>query len=247
MTTSLETRFNQDYQKLQQHLTLKGLQPSTIDAYSRAIRRIGHYFNYHVYDLTEQQLVDFFVDLRSTHSWSAVKLDLYGLKFFYRYVLDVKWSHIDLVKSPRMQKLPNIVTVAQAAKIFMSTRVASYRVFFFTVYSLGLRISEGLRLEVGDIDAHRMRVHIRDSKGNKDRFVPLPAVTLDVLRRFWMIHRNPVLLFPNRKGGLEKSRTATTHLDQAGVSTALSKVVASCGIKKSLRCTAGDTVMRHTL
>lgn len=242
MTSSLETKFNQDYQKLQQHLTLKGLQPSTINAYSRAIRRISNYFNYQVYDLTEQQLVDFFVDLRSTHSWSAVKQDLYGLKFFYRYVLDIKWPHIDLVKSPRMQKLPNIVTVEQAAEIFASTRVASYRVFFFTVYSLGLRISEGLRLQVGDIDSQRMRVHIRNSKGNKDRFVPLPAITLDTLRRFWAIHRNSLFLFPNRKGGLEKARTATTHLAQAGVSVALSKVAASCGIKKRSPCIRGGTV-----
>lgn len=246
MTTPLETRFNQDYQKLLQHLTLKGLQPSTIDAYSRAIRRVGNFFNYHIYDLTEQQLVDFFVDLRSTHSWSAVKLDLYGLKFFYQHVLDVQWKHVDLVKSPRIQKLPNIVTVEQAAKIFESTRVASYRVFFFTVYSLGLRISEGLRLQIGDIDGHRMRVHIRDSKGNKDRFVPLPAVTLDALRRFWAIHRNPVFLFPNRKGGLEKSRTATTHLAQAGVSVALGKVAAACGIKKRSPCIRGGIVMPHT-
>jgi site-specific recombinase XerD len=246
MTTPLETRFNQDHQKLLQHLTLKGLQPSTIDAYSRAIRRIGNYFNYHVYALTEQQLVDFFVDLRSTHSWSAVKLDLYGLRFFYRYVLDIKWPHIDLVKSPQVQKLPNIVTVEQAAKVFMMTRVASYRVFFFIVYSLGLRISEALRLQVGDIDGQRMRVHIRDSKGNKDRFVPLPIVTLDTLRRFWSVHRNPVFLFPNRKGGLEASRTATTHLAQAGVSVALAKVAVACGIKKRSLCIPGDIVTRHT-
>jgi len=242
MTTPLEARFNQDYQKLLQHLTLKGLQPKTIDAYSRGIRRIGNYFSYRVYDLTEQQLVNFFVDLHSTHSWSTVKLDLYGLKFFYLHVLKVKWPHIDLVKSPRVQKLPNIVTVEQAAKIFMTTRIASYRVFFFVVYSLGLRISEALRLQVGDIDGQRMRVHIRDSKGNKDRFVPLPTVTLDTLRRFWVIHRNPVFLFPNRKGGLEKSRTATTHLDQAGVSLALSKVVVACGIKKRSPCILGDIV-----
>jgi integrase/recombinase XerD len=246
MTTLLETRFTQDYQKLLQHLSIKGLQPSTIDAYSRAIRRIGNYFNYHVYDLTEQQLVDFFVDLHSTHAWSSLKLDLYGLKFFYRYVLDIKWSHIDLVKFPRVQKLPNIVTVEEAAKIFMTTKVASYRVFFFVVYSLGLRISEALRLQVGDIDGQRMRVHIRDSKGNKDRFVPLPNVTLDILRRFWAIHRNPVFLFPNRKGGLEKSRTATTHLAQAGVSLALGKVAVACGIKKRSPCIHGDIVTLPT-
>ena len=57
--------------------------------------------------------------------------------------------------------------------------------FFFTVYSLGLRLSEGLALRVADIDAQRARVHIRDSKGNRDRFVPLPVATLDALRRFW--------------------------------------------------------------
>ena len=246
MTTLLEARFNQDYQKHLQHLTLKGLHPKTIDAYSRAIRRIGHYFSYHIYDLTEQQLVDFFVDLRSTHSWSTVKLDLYGLKFFYQHVLKIKWTHVDLVKSPRVQKLPNIVTVEEAAKIFMTTKVASYRVFFFVVYSLGLRISEALRLQVGDIDGQRMRVHIRDSKGNKDRFVPLPSVTLDTLRRFWAIHRNPIFLFPNRKGGLEQSRTATTHLDQAGVSRALGQVAVACGLKKRSPCIPGVIVMQRT-
>ena len=50
------------------------------------------------------------------------------------------------------------------------------------------------------MDAQRGRVHIRDAKGNKDRLVPLPEATLALLRRFWQLHRNPVLLFPNRHG-----------------------------------------------
>jgi integrase len=47
-------------------------------------------------------------------------------------------------------------------------------VFFFTLYSLGLRLGDGLTLTVGDIDGERMRVHVRDAKGNRDRLVPLP-------------------------------------------------------------------------
>jgi len=74
-----ETIFKQDYEKHLQHLKLKGLQPKTIDAYSRGVRRIGNYFNHEIHDLSEQQLTDYFVKLLSTHSWSAVKLDLYGL------------------------------------------------------------------------------------------------------------------------------------------------------------------------
>jgi len=81
MTSSSGTDFKQNYQTHLKHLKLKGLQPKTIEAYSRAIRRIGAYFDYQIYDLSEPQLTDYFSDLLESHSWSSVKLDLYGLKF----------------------------------------------------------------------------------------------------------------------------------------------------------------------
>jgi integrase len=124
--------------------------------------------------------------------------------------------------------------------------VVSYRVFFFTLYSLGLRLGEGLRLQLGDIDAARAQVHIRDAKGNKDRFVPLPQATLQLLRRFWQMHRNPVLLFPNRHCGLDGARSATTPMDAGGVQTTLHKVVEACGLKKRSPLTAFDTAMQPT-
>jgi integrase len=143
-----------------------------------------------------------------------------------------------LIKPPKSQRLPDIVTVAEVQRIFAATHVLSYRVFFFTLYSLGLRLGEGLRLQVGDIDAPRGRVHIRDAKGNKDRFVPLPQATHQLLRRFWLVHRNPVLLFPNRHGGLNGAASATTPLDRGGVQVTLHKVIAACGLKKRSRLTA---------
>jgi len=232
MTSSSESTFKQNYQTHLQHLKLKGLQPKTIEAYSRAIRRIGQYFKSEINTLSEQQLINYFHDLLESHSWSTVKLDLYGLKFFYQHVIHKPWEHVELIKPPSAKKLPDIVTTEEAAQLFNATEKLSYRVFFFTLYSLGLRLGEGLRLEVGDIDARRQRVHIRDAKGNKDRFVLLPEVTLNVLRRFWAVHQNPVLLFPNRKGGLKGSFSATTPLDRGGVQATLRKVVESCGIKK---------------
>jgi site-specific recombinase XerD len=243
MTSSSESNFKQNYQTHLKHLKLKGLQPKTIEAYSRALRRIGEYFDYQINDLSEQQLTDYFTDLLDSHSWSAVKLDLYGLKFFYTHVLHKPWVYLDLIKPPKVQRLPDIVTISEAKRLFRATQMLSYRVYYFTVYSLGLRLGEGLRLTVGDIDAPRRRVHIRDSKGNKDRFVPLPEVTLDLLRRFWSVHQNPVLLFPNRHGGLKAAHRATTPLDRGGVQKALRKVVADCGIKKRLPRTAFVTAM----
>lgn len=246
MKAAYESTFKQNYGVHLQHLQLKGLQPKTIEAYSRAILRIGKYFDYQIGDLTEDQLLDYFSNLLNTHSWSTVKLDLYGLKFFCQHVLHKPWVNVDLIKPPKAIRLPDILTVEEASRLFMATDKLSYRVFFFTLYSLGLRLGEGLRLEVSDIDAERNRVHIRDAKGNKDRFVPLPDVTADVLRRFWSIHRNPVLLFPNRKGGLKTSHSATTPLDRGGVQTTMRKVAQTCGVKKRLPHTVCAIAMPRT-
>jgi len=232
MTPAIEAQFKRQYDSHLQHLQLKGLRPKTIEAYARALRRIGAWFDGDLGDLSETQLVEYFTGLLKTHSWSAVKLDLYGLKFFYAHVLHKPWTHVDLIKPPKAQRLPDIVTREEAQQLFASTDTLSYRVFFFTLYSLGLRLGEGLRLEVGDLDAARQQVHIRNAKGNKDRLVPLPTATLDLLRRFWQIHRNPVLLFPNRKGGLGGAAAATTPLDRGGVQRALRQVATACGLKK---------------
>ena len=235
---SPELIFKQNYQSHLKHLKLKGLQPKTIEAYSRAMRRIGAYFDYELSDLSDLQLTDYFSDLLESHSWSSVKLDLYGLKFFYAYVLNKPWPVFRLIKPPKVQRLPDIVTVDEARRLFSMTQTLSYRVFFFTLYSLGLRLGEGLRLTVADIDAQRLRVHIRDAKGNKDRLVPLPVATLDCLRRFWQVHRNPVLLFPNRHGGLKSAHLSKTPLDRGGVQTTLRQVAQDCGIKKRFPRTA---------
>ena len=239
MTPSIESKFNHYYSRHCKHLKLKGLQPKTIDAYSRAIRRIGDNFDGHLDDLSQDQLLDYFHALLERLSWSAVKLDLYGLKFFYTHVLAKPWVDIPVIKPPRTIRIPDIVTVDETRQLFLSTRKLSYRVFFFTLYSMGLRLGEGLRLQVGDIDAERQRVHIRNAKGNKDRFVPLPLNTLQVLRRFWHLHQHPTLLFPNRKRGLKSAYLAESPLDRGGVQVTMAAVVKEMGLKKrfpAIRC-----------
>ena len=233
MTPSIESKYNHYYSLHCQHLKLKGLQPKTIDAYSRAIRRIADYFDGHLDNLSQDQLLDYFHDLLGRLSWSAVKLDLYGLKFFYTHVLSKPWTDIPVVKPPKNSRIPDIVTLDEAQQLFMSTRRLSYRVFYFTIYSMGLRLGEGLNLKVGDIDASRMRVHIRNAKGNKDRLVPLPINTLRVLRQFWALHRHPTLMFPNRSQGLVGAHLAASPLDRGGIQATINLVTREMGLKKN--------------
>jgi site-specific recombinase XerD len=241
MRTSNNPQFNHYYELHCKHLKLKGLQPKTIDAYTRALRRIGDYFDFEVGSLNQDQLLDYFHDLLERLSWSAVKLDLYGLKFFYTHVLKKPWADVQLVKPPRTKRIPDIISVAEVHKLLMATNKLSYRVFFFTLYSMGLRLGEGLRLEIGDIDAAHQRVHIRNAKGNKDRLVPLPDNTLRVLRRFWSLHQHPQFLFPSRKRGLKKAHLTSMPLDRGGVQVAMTTVVREMGLKKRSPATRSGT------
>lgn len=109
----------------------------------------------------------------ASHSWSGVKLDLYGLKFFTEHVLRQQQAMPNFIRPPKPSRLLDIAIVAEAQAPFGATRVLSYQVFF-TLYSLGLGLGEGLALRVSDIGAQRMRVHVRDAEGNRDRLVPLP-------------------------------------------------------------------------
>lgn len=237
--------FNQLYNKHVQHLNLKGLRAKTIDAYSRAIRRIGDHFDYKVDDLTEDQLLDYCSSILKSHSISTVKLDLYGLKFFYLHTLKRSWKHIPLVKSPRVKRLPDVLSVEEVCLLISRTRILSYRVFFLVTYTLGLRLGETLGLEVGDIDARSMQVHIRRGKGGKDRFVPMTAFTLGVLRRFWKVHQHPKFLFPNRKKTMKAVRLVTCALHRGGVQKAMVQVVRDCGLKKRFQSTPYATAMPH--
>lgn len=229
-----DATFDKYYQKHLKCLKLNGLQPKTIDAYARAIRRIANYFDCRIDNLTADQLLDYFNELLISRSWSAVKLDLYGLKFFYAMVLDKPWTDIPLVKPPKTRRIPDILSQDQMGQLFAATNILSYKVFFFTLYSMGLRLGEGINLKVGDIDSTNMRVHIRDAKGNKDRLVPLPENTLLVLRDFWKLHRHPRFIFPSRKRGMKNAHLVTVPLDRGGIQVAMKSVVSELGIKKNL-------------
>jgi integrase/recombinase XerD len=241
-----DPQFTKSYRKHQKLLKLNGLQPKTIEAYSRAIRRIGNYFDCKIENLSSDQLLDYFHELLDSHSWSAVKLDLYGLKFFYANVLGKTWTDIPLVKPPKTKRIPDILSPKDLNQLLAATRILSYKVFFFTIYSMGLRLGEGIKLTVGDIDSTSMRVHIRNAKGNKDRLAPLPINTLHVLKKFWNVHRHPRFIFPSRKRGVKNAHLVTVPIDRGGIQVAMKSVVTQLGIKKKSHAIPCVTASPHT-
>lgn len=228
MNTSEQQRFDSLYEQHLTNLTLQGKRPATIDAYSRAVRRIAAFFDCCPDHLSTDDLKRYFAQLITSHSWSTVKLDRNGLQFFYRYVLNQNWEWLNIVKPPQVNRLPDILTPTEVAIVISLTHKLRYQVFFLTLYSMGLRLGEGISLQVGDIDSQMMQVHIRNAKGGKDRLIPLPQRTLLALRYYWKTHRHPRLMFPGKDGKPD------SMIDKGGIQKALKRVIAECNIHKSI-------------
>ena len=163
-----------------------------------------------------------------------MKVDRNGLQFFWKPVLKRDWTWLNLVKAPRVQSLPDILTRTEVEQLIGATRQLRYRVFLPVTYSMGLRLGEALSLQVADIDRPNGQIHIRRGKGHKDRLVPLPDLTYHALRTLWRKHRYPQWLFPLAAGPMERIRQATTHMDRGGAQSAMKAVVNECGIRRKV-------------
>jgi len=228
MNTEQQFRANYLYEQQLTNLSLQGKRPATIDAYSRAVRRITHHFDKAPDTLSTDDLKQYFAQLIQTHSWSTVRVERNGLQFFFKHVLHREWEWLNIVKPPQNRRLPDILTPQEVGLLISFTHQLRYQVCFLTIYSLGLRLGEALNLTVGDIDSQRMLVHIRNAKGGKDRFIPLPRRTLYALRCFWQTHKHPRFLFPSH------NRVVDNFMDRGGVQKAMRAVIKECGITKSI-------------
>jgi site-specific recombinase XerD len=182
--------------------------------------------------LSTEEFKAYFSDLVDSHSWSTVKVDLHGLRFFFVHALKREWPWVDLIRPPVVHHLPDVLTSEEIARLILGTRERRYQTFWLVAYSMGLRLSDALYLQVGDIDAPRQLVHVRDGKGKKDRFVFLPSLTLRSLRRLWRDHRHPQWLFPGTPAA--DGRPAVGVMDAGSTQKAFARVVADCGIRKKV-------------
>jgi integrase len=145
-----------------------------------------------------------------------------------------------LIRLPQAEKLPVVLSVEEVQRVLGCVRRPAYRVCLSTIYSCGLRLLEGVRLQVGQIDSSRLVLHIQQGKGAKDRYVPLPQRTLGLLRGYWVWHRHPQWLFPAVKGGWGLS--ASQAMDPSGVQRAFRAALQASGVPKA----ASVHTLRHS-
>jgi site-specific recombinase XerD len=197
-------------------LQLRGLAERTQEAYTRAVRQLAAHYHKSPDQISEAELRQYFLYLKNVKHYSrpTMTVAICGIRFFYEQTLNRNWAIFGIVRPAAEKKLPVILSLAEVRQILGGVRLARYRVCLTTIYSCGLRLQEGTHLHVADIDSARMMIHVRHGKGAKDRYVPLPERTLQLLRQYWQQHRHPMLLFPAE---------GRNHIELAQATEAMSK------------------------
>jgi integrase/recombinase XerD len=239
MTTLLRDDILQDWDPLCQRmlgdLALAGLAPGTQEGYVRSVRRLTAQYGLPADCLTEQQVRDYFLHLKNDREFAPGTLSVAfsGIKFFYTHTVPRDWKTLQMVRVPKPRTLPDVLTIEEVRRLIEAVRMPHIKTFFWTVYSLGLRLKEGLHLQVGDIDSQRMLVHVRLGKGSKDRYVPLPQHTLTVLRQHWVTHRHPLWLFPAQRRQHRRG-ACVGPMERTTVQSAMSRVVEELNFRKAV-------------
>ena len=227
--TSLRQRMTQDLQ-------LRGYSDRTVEAYVRAVAQLATFYHASPDRLCEEQIRQYLLHLstvqkvaRGTHT-----IALCGIKFFYQQTLKQPWTVLDVARPKRTKKLPVVLSRDEVWRILDAVRIDAYRVCLTTIYAGGLRLMEGLGLQVPDIDGDRALFHIH-GKGGKDRYVPLPDATLALLRTHWRTHRDPLWLFPARHAAAGRQAAAVlpaTPITRSTLQCAFGRAVKQSGVHK---------------
>jgi site-specific recombinase XerD len=232
-------------QRMLDDLQLRNFSPHTQSAYLSAVARFARHFGVSPERLGPEEVRQYLLLMvHQRHvAWSTYNITLCALRFFYQTTLG-RAGLLDGIPCPKEPKRLPVVLSREEVAIFLAAapRLKS-RTMLTMAYAAGLRVSEIVALEVGDIDNQRMLIRIRQAKGLKDRNVMLSPKLLELLRTYWRRERPRRFLFPSqtekplstgqvmltcrrtrRRSGLNKDVTVhtlrhsfATHLLEAGV------------------------------
>jgi integrase/recombinase XerD len=216
-------------ERMRATLRARNYSPRTEETYIAAVVHFARHFKTPPDQLGPEHVIAYQVWLRDRKRASHVLFNqtMCALRFFYGEVLDQPHV-VERIRYARTERrLPVVLSVEETIELLSSIDHPRYRVLLTTIYATGLRLSEALALRAADIDSKRMVVRVRQGKGKKDRYVPLPPALLDLLREHWRREHLRDLLFPHLS---DPSRPA----DPTGVQKYLQRISAKAGLTKKV-------------
>ena len=189
--------------RMLEDMRLNGLSARTQESYVGAVSRLARHYGRSPDVLSEEEVRRYFLYLHTERKVADHTLGVYycGIRFFFEKTLGREWRLMNLVRVKRRKRLPVVLSPGEVKRILGLVRNASAHTALTTIYACGLRISEAAHLRVSDIDTERMQLRVREGKGGKDRYVPMSARLVAILREHWRALRPEDYLFPGKRPG----------------------------------------------
>jgi integrase/recombinase XerD len=180
-----EVRRGELRERMQHDLVVRGMSPRTQEAYLAAVTGLAKHYRQRPDTLRAQQVEDYLHYLIAQRHLAPnrVRIAVFGLRFFYTVTL--KRPTLALPWPKGVKKLPEVLSRQEGGRLLPSTATLRERALLMTTYGGGLRVSEGVRLRVSDIDTQRDMLRVEQGKGRKDRYTLLGPRLLAELRHYW--------------------------------------------------------------
>ena len=156
---------------------------------------------------------------------SHQRLIVSSIDKFYHSLYNRKLKIMHLYPSRKSYSLPNYLTIVEVKKLIRGVENIKHRCIIKLLYGSGLRLNELLHLKVNDINSENMILHIRKSKGNKDRVVMLSENLLQELRIYFKKHKPVDYLFEGQTGGIYSAKSVQTIVKNAASKAGIKKQV----------------------
>lgn len=188
-------------QRMIEDMTVRNLSAQTQASYVQYVSQLSRHFHKSPDRTSVEEIRTFLLYLANEKglSASARNVATHALRFFFLVTLQRPWT-IEAIPSPKKEtRLPVILSQEEVQRLIDAAPNFTTHVILSAIYATGMRVSEAVHLRVADIDSQRMMIRIVQGKGHKDRFVPLSAKLLELLRIHWRRVRPREWLFPGRR------------------------------------------------
>jgi integrase/recombinase XerD len=208
--------------QFQQLVELKDYRGPTKKEYVRYVRKFAEHLQADPATATEDRVREYFLFLRQKKGYSRSPMNVAkcALRCFFRECVKVSgWTVFEELRIAQPEVLPMVLSRDEVYRVLDAVREPRFRTCLRLMYHCGLRVGEAVPIELRDLQNTRTdqpRLHVRNGKGGRDRYVPLAPLMVAELRQWWLTHRHPTFLFPSPgRGWAERARSLSQAMHQA--------------------------------
>ena len=210
------------------YLRGKRYSKSTIDTYTFYIADLIEFHNSKGVENITNRDIELFIEtvfINRNYSISTQRQFISAVKVFKAFYPEIELNEMHLVRPKKSKKIPTVLSQNEVLDLIRCTKNLKHRAIITLLYSCGLRVSELINLKLTDINIDRKQLHVKNSKGRKDRLVSLADSFLPLLSNYYLSYNPKTYFVEGANGGKYSAESIRQFIKRSCKSANISKTV----------------------